>query len=539
MISGASAMVRCLEQEGVTTIFGYPGATIAPFYDALYGSGIRHVLTRTEQGAGHAASGYARISGRPGVCVATSGPGVTNLLTAIATAYSDSIPMVAISGQVATYQLGHDVFQEVDATGSSAPFTKYSYLVKDAQELGRIFKEAFYIASAGRKGPVLIDVPVDVQKQMVEFKYPEQVRIRSYKPNYNGHPIQIQKIADAISGAKRPLICCGGGVQLSGAEQLVHRFVDKTSIPVVATMMGISALSPDHPLYYGMLGQSGMRAANVAVKESDLLILVGARVGDRAILQPDHLEDRATIIHIDIDSAEIGKNMGTTIPVVGDVANVLGQLCEKEIGGEWSEWVKRLGEVRKEEIDACMDCGQDKINPNGFVRMLCEKLPEQTVYVADVGQNQIWSARNYSAHGGRFLTTGGMGTMGYSIPAAVGAKLAAPERTVVAVCGDGAFQMTMNELATMRQSGAPIKLVLMRNGKLGMVCEIQSRSFKGREMAVDLAGSPDYGKIAAAYGISHILVENGAAAPEAIDKMLESSGAFMLECVVDPEEVSV
>ncbi len=540
MITGAQAMVRCIEAEGVPVVFGYPGATIAPFYNQLLDSDIRHVLTRTEQGAGHAASGYARLSGSPGVCISTSGPGATNLFTAIATAYSDSIPLVAITGQVATCQLGRDVFQEVDTTGAAEPFTKHSYLVKNADDIGQVFKEAFHIASTGRKGPVLIDVPVDVQQAEIEFTYPESVSIRGYKPRTKGHPLQVRKVASAIRAAKQPLICAGGGVFLSGAQELVGRFCEQSGIPVVSTLMGIGVLPQEHPLYFGMLGQSGTKTANAAVRDSDLLILVGARVGDRAITRPERLESHATIVHIDIDSAEIGKNVGTTIPLVGDAAQVLTQLMELSPASDCKPWQERLLEMKLEEraARAARPSPGTGVEPGAFVRALCGRLPENSVYVADVGQNQIWSAINYSANG-RFLTTGGMGTMGYSIPAAIGAKLAAPDRVAVAVCGDGAFQMSMNELATMRQHAAPIKVVVMRNGKLGMVREIQSRSYGGREMAVDLSGSPELRLIAAAYGIDYACVNRPEEIGPALDNMLGDDRACLLECAVDPEEGTV
>jgi acetolactate synthase-1/2/3 large subunit len=525
-------MVRCLEAEGVSLLFGYPGATIAPFYDALCDSSIRHILTRSEQGAGHAASGYARMTGRPGVCVATSGPGATNLLTAIATAYSDSIPLVAITGQVATGQLGRDVFQEVDTTGAAEPFTKHCTLVKSAQELPRVMKEAFHIASTGRKGPVLVDVPVDVQEQLLEFAYPETVNMRGYKPRTEGHPGQVKRVAAAISKAKRPLVCLGGGIFLSDAANRARAFCEEIQLPAVSTMMGLSALPFDHPLYFGMLGSYGMAIANAAVQESDLLIIIGARVGDRAIIHPTDLENETTIIHIDIDTAEIGKNVGTTIPLVGDAGRVIEQLMAQKIHGDWRDWVAHLGtlrvDFRKKTTTKTPASGAP---PRELVRSLCAGLPSASVYVADVGQNQIWSANAYAAHG-RFLTTGGMGTMGYSIPAAIGAKLARPDHIVLAVCGDGAFQMSLGELATIRALGLDVKIVLLRNGTLGLVRELQDKDY-GRHFAVDLAGSPDYATIAAAYKIPHARVETPEDMAAGISSLLESDGAFLLECVVD------
>lgn len=535
-------MIRCLEAEGVPVIFGYPGAAIAPFYDSLPGSSIRHILTRGEQSAGHAASGWARLTGRPGVCVSTSGPGATNLFTAIATAYSDSIPLVAITGQVATHLLGRDVFQEVDTTGAVEPFTKYSYLIKQAEDLPRAFKEAFYLASTGRKGPVLIDVPVDVQKQLLDFHYPDSVQIRGYKPCHDGHALQVRKVAEAISGAKRPLLCCGGGVLLAGAQDGVRRLCERSAIPAVTTMMGISAIPPRHPLNYGMLGQSGSATANTAVRESDLLVLIGARVGDRAITQPEALErDDTVVVHIDIDTAEIGKMVGTTIPLVGDAARVVEQLLEKDIRGDWAAWTAHLDALRREEAGSASRPAETPgtVHPGAFVEALCKRLPQDSVYVADVGQNQIWSAAHYTADG-RFLTTGGMGTMGYSLPAAIGAKLSGPDRLVVAVCGDGGFQMSMNELATLCQHGVPVKMVVMRNGKLGLVREIQQNSYGGREVAVDLSGSPDFGKIAEAYGIGFSRINAIGQAEEAIGRLLEDKDApYLLEVAVDPKEGTV
>ncbi|MGL5512148.1 MAG: thiamine pyrophosphate-binding protein, partial [Sporomusa sp.] len=339
---------KCLEKEGVEVVFGYPGAAICPFYDALASSDIRHILVRQEQNAGHAANGYSRMTGKTGVCIATSGPGATNLLTGIATAYADSIPFVAITGQVSTDLLGRDVFQEVDITGAAEPFVKHSYLVKDAAQLPRIFKEAFHIASTGRPGPVLIDVPVDIQRKEIEFKYPAQVDIRGYKPSVKGHIGQIKKVAEAIAEAKKPLICCGGGVIAAGATQEFRKFVEKCDIPVVTTMMGIGVLPSEHPLYFGMLGMHGVRVANKAILNADLLILLGARVSDRAVATPNVLEKRTKIIHVDVDPAEIGKNVGVSIPVVGDAKAVLNQLDEAVQPIKHIDWIKELERTRQE-----------------------------------------------------------------------------------------------------------------------------------------------------------------------------------------------
>lgn len=531
-------MVKCLESEGVRVAFGYPGAAICPFYDSLRQSEqIMHVLTRTEQNAGHAASGYARMTGRPGVCIATSGPGATNLFTAIATAYSDSIPLVAITGQVPTAQLGRDVFQEVDTTGAAEPFTKYTFLVKDAKEIPRVFKEAFFIASTGRQGPVIIDVPMDIQQSLVDFQYPADVDIRGYKPRFRGHAVQVKRVAAAIREAKRPLLCIGGGVLSAGAQQQVQRLCEQCTLPTVSTMMGIGALPTTHRLNYGMLGQSGSAVANRAVDESDLLILIGARVGDRAMKAPTRLEATTTIVHIDIDAAEIGKNVGVVLPLVGDARAVTEQLIDQNPAGEWHRWIEWLDAQRGQEPVYAYAPGQ--LNPKVFIRMMTQAMNDDAVIVADVGQNQIWTARNSVIRSGRFLTTGGMGTMGYSLPAAIGAKLACPDRQVVAVCGDGSFQMSMMELATAVQHNVPVKLVVMRNGFLGMVREIQQNSYGDREIAVKIDGSPDICKLAQAYSIASHRLERMEDAQACIDKFLGEPGPAVLECVVDYREATV
>ncbi len=342
MISAARAMVKCLENEGISVVFGYPGAAICPFYDELARSEIKHVLVRHEANGGHAASGYARMTNKPAVCIATSGPGATNLLTAIATAYADSVPLICITGQVSTDSIGCDVFQEVDITGAAEPFVKHSYLVKDAAQLPRIFKEAFYIAGTGRKGPVLIDVPQDVQTALIDFEYPETVTMRTYKPTVKGNPMQIKKICEALEQSKKPLICAGGGIFLAGAEDELRAFVEKSGIPAVSTMMGLSLFPSKHPLYQGMLGMHGVRSANYAVSSCDTLIIAGARVGDRAVRSPISLADGKKIIHIDIDPAEIGKNIPVDIPLVGDCKAILSEMTEKISTVDYSGCIEQL-----------------------------------------------------------------------------------------------------------------------------------------------------------------------------------------------------
>ena len=538
----SEAMVRCLEAEGVETIFGYPGATICPFYDALSRSNIRHVLVRTEQNAGHAANGYARMTGKPAVCVVTSGPGATNLITGISTAYMDSIPMVIITGQVVSSLLGSDVFQEVDITGSVEAFIKHSYLIKDPKDIGRIFKEAFHIAGTGRPGPVLIDIPMDVQKMEIDFSYPEKVSIRSYRPSFKGHIGQINKAAAAIAKAKRPLIVAGGGIFISKAEETLRNFVHKTNIPVVTTLMGIGALQPDDACALGMIGMHGVRPANYAVGQADVLILCGARVADRTIPNPEALARHKTIIHMDIDPAEIGKNIGVDIPVVGDIRMILSQLtdaaCENGLavdGSRWDEWWEELHHQQKEYRP---DHGDRKnyVNPKLFMHALYQKLPEDAIIVADVGQNQMWAANEFSVKKGRFLTSGGMGTMGYSLPCAIGAKAACPERTTVSVCGDGSFQMCFMELATECQHNIPVKTVVFTNNRLGMVREHQRVAWDNNLTAVFLDGSPDFAKLAEAYGIPSARIHLNDQIELAIDSLIHSEGSFLLEVIVDPLE---
>ncbi len=532
-MTGAQAMVRCLELEGVKTIFGYPGAAICPFYDALIGSKVHHVLVRTEQNAAHAASGYARTTGGVGVCVATSGPGATNLLTGIASAYMHSIPMVVITGQVRSDLIGRDVFQEADITGAAEPFTKHSYLVTKAADLPRVFKEAFYIASAGRPGPVLIDIPMDIQQHTVsKFDYDTPVDIVGYKPSTQGHPLQIKKALDALRSAKRPVLCAGGGVFSAKAQDELRAFVEKAQLPVICTMMGVGALPSSHPLNMGMLGSHGCVPANKAIRDADLVIMAGARVGDRAVASPGQVANRAKIIHIDIDPAEIGKNMSAHIPIVGDLKLVLAALCEKVDGIAPYDWVSVVCDRKKRYAAKSIEPLVGYVEPKTFLRAFSRRLADNAIVCADVGQNQIWCANNVDVRNGRLLTSGGMGTMGYSVPCAVGAKCADPDCQVVAVCGDGSFQMSFMELATICQEHKGVKIIVMRNGRLGMVRELQKNLYDSAYSGVFLDGSPDFVKIASAYGISAKSVSSNEEAMAAVDEMLSDDRPYLLECVV-------
>ncbi len=534
---GADVIIKCLEEEGVEYVFGYPGVAICPFYNSILESDIQTILIRTEQNAAHAASGLARVSGKVGVCAVTSGPGATNLITGIATAFADSIPLVCITGQVNSELLGSDVFQEADITGAVESFVKYSYLVKDAADIPQIFREAFHLASTGRKGPVLIDIPIDVQNAPVgRFRYPDEVNMRTYKPTIRGNMAQIKKVLKELSRAKRPLICAGGGVLLSQAEDALRAFSEKHQIPVVSTMMGIGAMPTEHPMYFGMVGNNGKPFANRAMNESDLLLMVGARVADRAVNQPDLITENKVLVHIDVDPAEIGKNVGPAIPLVGDARHIFEDMESEEFVCDDREWIQTLVSYR-ESMQPVRRPNPDYVDPAAFIRQLSEAMEEDAVYVADVGQNQIWSCGYHIVKKGRFLTTGGMGTMGYSIPAAMGAKLAAPKRQVVAVCGDGSFQMSMMELATMRQYRIPVKIIVLKNGYLGMVREYQHYAYKDNYSVVDLSGSPMLDKIAAAYDMQYQLLENMDRAEEVLDAFLKEDASVLLECLIDPMDL--
>ena len=531
---GADAIIKCLEAEGVTTVFGYPGVAICPFFNSILDSEIQTILIRTEQNASHAASGMARITGKPGVCAVTSGPGATNVITGIATAFADSIPLICITGQVNSELLGSDVFQEADITGAVESFVKYSYLIKDVNDIPRVFKEAFYIANSGRKGPVLIDIPIDIQNAAIsKFRYPEEVSLRTYKPTIKGHAVQIKKVIRELERAKKPIICAGGGVLLSKAEEELRSFAEQHRIPVVSTMMGIGVMPTEHPLYYGMVGNNGKPYANRAMNESDLLIMVGARVADRAVSQPDLITRDKVLVHIDVDPAEIGKNAGPTIPLVGDAKNIFHDLLGEEFATNCEEWIRTLDSYRESMVPKRQP-NPAYVDPAEFITRLSERMEDNAVYVADVGQNQIWSCGYAKVKSGKFLTSGGMGTMGYSIPAAMGAKRAAMDRQVIAVCGDGSFQMSMMELATLQQHSIPVKIIVLRNNYLGMVREYQHFTYKDNYSVVDLTGSPDLQKIAEAYGIDFLRLENMERCDGVIGEFLKGDRSVLLECLIDP-----
>ncbi len=540
-MTGAQLVVQALEANGVTTIFGYPGAANCPIIDRLPGSAIRHILVRNEQGAAHMASGYARVTKRPGVCTATSGPGATNLITGIATAYMDSVPMVAITGQVNSTLLGRDAFQEVDITGATHPFTKHNYLVHDARCLGRVIDEAFYIASTGRPGPVLIDIPMDLLKAEQDFpEYKkESVSIRGYKPIGAGkaNEMQVKKAADAIKTANKPLILVGGGTVTSGAEKQLAKLLSKTSLPTVHTMTGIGAVDTDSELNFGMIGSHGVKQANILLNHCDLLIILGSRLGDRSVANAAGLERHTRIIHIDIDPAEIGKNLTPEIPLVGDVKEVLSQLIplldDYKAPEEWLDYANLL---RRETAYELASDDNGFVNPRLLVSKLSKKAGKKAYISTEVGQNQIWVSNHCSfADPRRFITSAGFGTMGYGLPAAIGASVASGG-TVVAVMGDGSFQMDLPELGTMCQWDIPVKMVVLQNHRLGMVHEHQFINYKSNYNAVSLDGSPDFCKLADAYGIPSMLIRENSEIDKGLSALFADKKSFLLVCEVDPYE---
>lgn len=530
----AEAVVECLKRENVNIVFGYPGATVVPLYEALRKSDIKHILVRNEQAAGHIASGFARISRKVGVCIATSGPGATNIITSIATAYMDSIPLVAITGQVKSNLIGKDVFQEADITGATESFTKHNYLVKNAKDIPRIMKEAFYIARTGRPGPVLIDIPFDVQQEDIQFSYSMEVDIRGYKPNTSGHKWQIKKAIKKIEQSERPLICTGGGVIAANAKDELKRFVEISKIPVIHTLMGKDNMDIASPYYVGLIGSHGFDYANKAIAKADLLILIGTRIADRAVPTISCLEENTQVIHIDIDPAEIGKNVDIDVPVVGDCKNILAKISEKIKPGNYEKWVKEIQDWKSKSQPFYKF--EDKVNPKHVVRLLSDMATDDAIITTDVGQNQIWCARNFRVKGERrFITSGGLGTMGYSLPAAIGAKIAEPEKSVVAVMGDGGFQMSLYELGTIAENNLDITIILFNNSCLGMVREIQDANYEDH-FGVKFNHNPDFVKIAEAYGLKGKKVYSDREFLETFEEAQNSNGTFLIECVVDSNE---
>ena len=539
--TGGQILVESLLLEGVDTIFGFPGGAVIDIYDALLDCPLRHILVRHEQAAVHAADGYARSSGRTGVCLVTSGPGATNTVTGIATAYMDSVPLVVFTGQVPTGLIGNDAFQEADIVGITRPCTKHSYLVIDVKDLAKTVKEAFYLASTGRPGPVLVDLPKDVIADSTEFHYPENLQIKSYNPTYRGHRGQIQRAVKLILNADRPLIYAGGGVISSSASDELTRFARALSIPVTMTLMGLGCFPGIDELSLGMLGMHGTYRANMAVTNCDLLIAVGARFDDRVTGKIDEFAPHAKIIHVDIDPTSISKNIQVHIPIVGDAKDVLKKM-NKLIQEEKRDW----GDLRKEWLGQIIQWKstyplaykqKDIIKPQYVVEKIYEITKGDAIICTEVGQNQMWTAQYYHFNKPRtLLTSGGLGTMGYGFPAAIGAQIAFPEKTVIDIAGDGSIQMNIQELATVAQHNLPVKIAILNNRYLGMVRQWQGLFYNKRYSHTPLEISPDFVKLAEAYGAVGLRVTKPEEVVPTIEKALSIPKAVIMEFLVEQEE---
>jgi acetolactate synthase I/II/III large subunit len=541
-VSGSEAVILSLLEEGVEVIFGYPGGAIMPIYDALYDydKKITHILTRHEQGAAHAAEGYAKITGKAGVCFATSGPGATNLITGIADAMIDSIPMVCITGQVASPLLGTDAFQESDVLGISMPITKWNYQVTTPEEIPEAIAQAFFIAQTGRPGPVLIDITKDAQFGEVEFLYKKCKKIRSYVPETPVDPFKVKAAAELIDNAKRPMLLFGQGVIISHAEKELRAFIEKTGIPAAWTLLGLSALPTDHPLNVGMLGMHGNYGPNVLTNEADLIIAVGMRFDDRVTGKVSAYVRDAKIIHLDIDHAEINKIIKADVAVLGDAKKSLKMLTENVKSNSHKEWLASFAKAYKTEYEKVIDKdiypSKEGLTMGETIRLVSEKTNHEAIMVTDVGQHQMVAARYFGfKHSRSFVSSGGLGTMGYGLPAALGAQLAAPNRTVVTVIGDGGFQMTIQELGTIVQNKLPVKIVLLNNNFLGMVRQWQQLFFEKRYSFTELI-NPDFIMIAKGYGMEGQKVTSRENLDAAVQEMIDFDGPYLLEVVVEKED---
>lgn len=531
-LNGAQIIIKALEEQGVDTIFGYPGGAVLEIYDALKQSKIRHVLVRNEQGGAHAASGYARATGKVGVCLATSGPGATNLVTGIATAYMDSVPLVAFTGQVSRSMIGTDAFQEIDITGITAPITKHNYLVQHVEDLPRIIAEAFYIASTGRPGPVLIDIPRDISQAIIEYVPVTEVDIRSYKPTVSGHMGMIKRAVKSIKSSKKMVICVGGGVVSSNSTAEVMKLAHMKNATVVATMMGLSGYPAEEDRFLGMLGTYGNEGANLAVQDCDCFLALGMRFDDRVISVPGKFAPNAEIIHVDVDPAEIGKNVEIDIPIVGDLKAVLedlNQQLEKQTD-------LTVCETLYPKIALPMT---DTLNVPWTMQLVSSLVDtEKTIITTDVGQHQVWTANSYCFTTPRkFISSGGLGTMGYGIPAAVGAQIACPDHLVVAVTGDGSFQMCMHELGTILEQDLPIKILVFNNHVLGMVRQLQYHYSGQRYSGVEFRKTVNFMDLAKAYGAAGYQITNKEEAPTVLKEAFGNGQFTIVEIAIDPEEL--
>ena len=539
--TGAQIFIDCLVKEGVDTIFGYPGGAVLTIYDAIYHSPLKHILVRHEQGAVHAADGYARASGKPGVVVVTSGPGATNTVTGIATAAMDSSPLVVFSGQVNSPLIGNDAFQEADIVGITRPCTKNNYLVKDVKDLAPTIREAFYLVRTGRPGPVLIDIPKDIQAQSTDYVFPQQVVPRGYHPTYEGHPGQIKRCRELLATAERPVLYVGGGVIISGAAPEIRKLAEAENIPVTMTLMGLGGFPGSHRLSLGMLGMHGTYWANLAVTECDLLIAIGARFDDRVTGKVNEFAPLAKKVHIDIDPTSISKSVKVHFPVVGDAKQVLRQLLadaprpRAEVAQARQKWLKRIAEWKKDKPLAYRS--GKMIKPQAVVQALCRATKGEAIITTEVGQNQMWTALFYEFnHPRQLITSGGLGTMGFGLPAAIGAQAAFPGKTVIDIAGDGSIQMNIQELATAVQHKLPVKVAILNNGFLGMVRQWQKLFYGGRYSHSRMDVSPDFVKLAEAYGATGLRAKRPEEVETVIAKALKTKGPVIMDFVVEPEE---
>ena len=543
MIKGARILLECLSRLGIKEIFGYPGGAVIPIYDELYSfKDIKHYFSRHEQGAVHEADGYARSTGNVGVCLATSGPGATNLVTGIMTAHMDSIPLLAITGQVTSTLLGKDAFQESDIVGITVPITKNNYLVQNIRELPEILKEAYYIASTGRPGPVLVDIPRDIQLEEIpydEFKklYEQEFELEGYNPVYEGHKGQIKTAIKMIKDSKKPLIIAGAGILKAHAYEELKEFVDKTNIPVAMTLLGLGSFPGNHELALGMIGMHGTTYANYAANEADLVIAAGMRFDDRVTGNPLKFLPNAKIIHIDIDPAEIGKNKLIDVPIVGDLKNVLADLNAKAPKVSHDEWLKHIKKLKKDYSLKYRKTEDDILIPQEILSEINKITKGNVIVSTDVGQHQMWAAQYITFDNPyTILTSGGAGTMGFGLPAAIGAQVANPDKKVLAVVGDGGFQMTFQELMMIKEYNLPIKIFIINNSYLGMVRQWQELFNNRRYSSVDLSYNPDFIKIGEAYGIKSIQLKTKKDLKKHLKKILESDEAVLVECIVEKEE---
>ncbi len=534
-LTGAQIVCKALEEEGVDIVFGYPGGAVIPLYDALPKAGFHHVLTRFEQWAALAADGYARATGRVGVCMATSGPGATNLVTGLANAQLDSVPVVAITGQVVQPLIGKDAFQECDITGITLPVTKHNYLVTRIQDIAPTIKEAFYLAKTGRPGPVLVDIPKSLFVAKTHYKPAKLKDRRGYQPTTSPNIRQVKLAADAINRAEKPLFMAGHGIMLSGAVDGFAKLVEKTGIPVAFTLLGQGCYPESKPLALGLMGMHGHRDVNKALEEADLLVNIGARFDDRATGKISGFAPRADVVHVDIDPAEIGKNVETKVPVVGDareVIDLLIDLVDEKQHDEWTAWIESQ---RNYVLEAALEDRPETPEPYTIIKAIAAASNGEAIYSTDVGQHQMWAAQHLGLdYPNRWLSSGGLGTMGYGLPAAIGAKLGCPDKEVWAICGDGGFQMSLNELATCTQEGIDIKIAVLNNGYLGMVRQWQDL-FQGKNYSEVKINGPDFVKLAEAYGVTGIRVETDAELMPAIQRARATPGTVVVEFVIEPE----